>query len=57
MMNIAVIGCGSIGGVIAARLLNAGKHQIFIIDSSDSVWQFNVAFCLFSFLFFHVMRI
>jgi 2-dehydropantoate 2-reductase len=37
VMNIAVIGCGSVGGVIAARLLNAGKHQIFIIDFDEKI--------------------
>ncbi len=31
-MNIAVIGCGSLGGVIAARLLKAEEHRVFIID-------------------------
>lgn len=31
-MNIAVIGCGSLGGVIAARLLRAEEHRVFIID-------------------------
>lgn len=31
-MDIAVIGCGSLGGVIAARLLRAEEHRVFIID-------------------------
>ena len=31
-MAIAVIGCGSLGGVIAARLLRTEEHRVFIID-------------------------
>lgn len=36
-MNIAVIGCGSLGGVISAFLLKAGKHGIFIIDFDKKI--------------------
>ena len=36
-MNIAVIGCGSLGGVIAARLLRAEEHRVFIIDFNRKI--------------------
>ena len=36
-MEIAVIGCGSLGVVIAAFLLKAGKHRVFIIDFDKKI--------------------
>jgi len=36
-VNIAIIGCGCLGGVIAARLLQAEKHKVSIIDPNEEI--------------------